>query len=79
VAPLSLVLLQENGSGPLHFAASYGLHELCLDLVGLFGFPAYAANARGRTPAAFAREAGFAALAELLEDAAGLQLQHDAL
>lgn len=69
--------IHSNGSGPLHFAASFGLEELCLDLMGLFGCSAYHRNSTGWTPAEYARRAGHEDLAVLLDDAARLQLLHD--
>jgi hypothetical protein len=68
-----------NGSGVLHFAADRQHTELCLDLMMLFGCAAYRPNRDGKTPADYARARGDVALAALLEDAAALQLQLDAI
>ena len=72
------LVLFRNGSGLLHFAASCRLSDLCLDLMMFFGCPAYSRNALGKSPMDYALESGYVTLAVVLEDAATLQLLHDA-
>ena len=70
--------IHSNGSTLLHFAASYGMEGLCLDLCTVWGHAAGAANDVGLTPAQYAARAGFGALAQVLEDAAAAQALQEA-
>ena len=69
----------KNGSTLLHFAASYGMEELCLDLCTVWGHAAAAANDEGLRPADYAARGGFSDLAQLLEDASAVQAMQEAM